>query len=60
MVDPKKRTHKHKENEAIQFEFDMQTDRYDTISEEMVSDVFFICHTDIMCVLFLGEIWHHI
>lgn len=38
VIDPKKRTHKHKENEAIQFEFDMQTDRYDTISEEMVSD----------------------
>ncbi|KAK5638044.1 hypothetical protein RI129_012339 [Pyrocoelia pectoralis] len=35
VLDPKKRTHKHKENEAIQFEFDMETDRYDTISEEM-------------------------
>lgn len=37
VMDPKKRTHKHKENEAIQFEFDLQTDRYDTISEEMVN-----------------------
>ncbi|KAF5280105.1 hypothetical protein FQA39_LY18139 [Lamprigera yunnana] len=35
VLEPKKRTHKHKENEAIQFEFDMETDRYDTISEEM-------------------------
>ncbi|KAB0790874.1 hypothetical protein PPYR_14961 [Photinus pyralis] len=35
VLDPKKRTHKHKENEAIQFEFDLVTDRYDTISEEM-------------------------
>ncbi|XP_044261028.1 titin isoform X1 [Tribolium madens] len=35
VIDPKKRTHKHKENEAIQFEFDMETDRIDTISEEM-------------------------
>ncbi|KAG5894182.1 hypothetical protein JTB14_037752 [Gonioctena quinquepunctata] len=35
VIDPKKRTHKHKENEAIQFEFDMETDRYNTISEEM-------------------------
>lgn len=43
VIDPKKRTHKHKENEAIQFEFDMQTDRYDTISEEMVSDFFCCC-----------------
>ncbi|XP_066148787.1 serine/threonine-protein kinase Wnk isoform X1 [Euwallacea fornicatus] len=35
VVDPKKRTHKHKENEAIQFEFDMETDKYDAISAEM-------------------------
>lgn len=37
VIDPKKRTHKHKENEAIQFEFDMETDKYDAIAEEMVS-----------------------
>lgn len=37
VIDPKKRTHKHKINEAIQFEFDMGTDRIDTIVEEMVS-----------------------
>lgn len=37
VIDPKKRTHKHKENEAIQFEFDMATDKYDAIAEEMVS-----------------------
>lgn len=36
VIDPKKRTHKHKINEAIQFEFDMGTDRIDTIVEEMV------------------------
>ncbi|XP_072381692.1 uncharacterized protein [Diabrotica undecimpunctata] len=35
VIDPKKRTHKHKENEAIQFEFDMEMDRYMTIAEEM-------------------------
>uniref|UniRef100_A0AAR5PDY8 non-specific serine/threonine protein kinase n=1 Tax=Dendroctonus ponderosae TaxID=77166 RepID=A0AAR5PDY8_DENPD len=35
VIDPKKRTHKHKENEAIQFEFDMETDKYDAIAEEM-------------------------
>ncbi|RZC40188.1 mediator of RNA polymerase II transcription subunit 26, partial [Asbolus verrucosus] len=35
VIDPKKRTHKHKENEAIQFEFDMESDRPDTIAEEM-------------------------
>lgn len=37
VIDPKKRTHKHKENEAIQFEFDMETDKYDAIAAEMVS-----------------------
>lgn len=42
VIDPKKRTHKHKENEAIQFEYDMETDRIDTIAEEMVS-FSFIC-----------------
>lgn len=41
VIDPKKRTHKHKENEAIQFEYDLETDKYTTIVEEMVSDVFF-------------------
>lgn len=36
VIDPKKRTHKHKENEAIQFEFDMEMDRCNTVAEEMV------------------------
>ncbi|KAI4454932.1 serine/threonine-protein kinase wnk with no lysine -related [Holotrichia oblita] len=36
VIDPKKRTHKHKENEAIQFEFDIDSDRIETIAEEMV------------------------
>lgn len=42
VIDPKKRTNKHKENEAIQFEFDMETDRYDTIAEEMVIYIFLL------------------
>lgn len=36
VLDPKKRSHKHKENEAIQFDFDTKTDSYDAVSEEMV------------------------
>lgn len=40
VIDPKKRTHKHKENEAIQFDFDLESDRPNTISEEMVSFYF--------------------
>lgn len=43
VIDPKKRTHKHKENEAIQFEFDLENDRIETISEEMVIFVCFMC-----------------
>lgn len=41
VLDPKKRTHKHKENEAIQFEYDLETDKYITIVDEMVSTIFF-------------------
>ncbi|XP_046986823.1 uncharacterized protein LOC124556848 isoform X1 [Schistocerca americana] len=36
VLDPKKRSHKHKENEAIQFEFDMQNDNADGVASEMV------------------------
>lgn len=39
VIDPKKRTHKHKENEAIQFEYDLETDKFITIVEEMVSNI---------------------
>ncbi|XP_039287299.1 uncharacterized protein LOC111050075 [Nilaparvata lugens] len=35
VLDPKKRSHKHKENEAIQFEFDMATDVADEVAFEM-------------------------
>lgn len=37
VLDPKKRSNKHKENEAIQFDFDMSTDNADEVSSEMVS-----------------------
>ncbi|RZF44253.1 hypothetical protein LSTR_LSTR003893 [Laodelphax striatellus] len=35
VIDPKKRSHKHKENEAIQFEFDIGTDNPDEVATEM-------------------------
>ena len=35
-IDPKKRTNKYKENEAIQFDFDIHADLYESVSEEMV------------------------
>lgn len=35
LMDPKKRTSKHKENEAIQFDFDITTDNADEIAGEM-------------------------
>lgn len=36
VLDPKKRSNKHKENEAIQFEFDIISDNADEVSQEMV------------------------
>ncbi|MPC16254.1 Serine/threonine-protein kinase WNK1 [Portunus trituberculatus] len=36
VVDAKKRKDKHKENEAIQFDFDMEKDNPDKIAEGMV------------------------
>lgn len=36
VLDPKKRSNKHKENEAIQFEFDIINDNADEVSQEMV------------------------
>lgn len=35
LMDPKKRTSKHKENEAIQFDFDITTDNADELASEM-------------------------
>uniref|UniRef100_A0A1B6E2K2 non-specific serine/threonine protein kinase n=3 Tax=Clastoptera arizonana TaxID=38151 RepID=A0A1B6E2K2_9HEMI len=35
VLDPKKRSNKHKENEAIQFDFDMSTDNADEVATEM-------------------------
>ena len=36
VLDPKKRSNKHKENEAIQFEFDVISDNADEVATEMV------------------------
>lgn len=38
VLDPKKRSNKHKENEAIQFDFDINNDNADEVSQEMVSN----------------------
>ncbi|XP_076164633.1 wnk kinase isoform X2 [Ptiloglossa arizonensis] len=35
VLDPKKRTNKHKENEAIQFDFDIQADNAEEVASEM-------------------------
>lgn len=37
VVDPKKRKDKHKENEAIQFDFDLKKDNPEDVAREMVS-----------------------
>lgn len=36
VVDPKKRKDRHKENEAIQFDFDIETDVPEEVAQEMV------------------------
>jgi WNK lysine deficient protein kinase len=36
VVDPKKRSNKYKENEAIQFEFDVENDNAEEVAQEMV------------------------
>lgn len=38
VLDPKKRSNKHKENEAIQFDFDMAADDPDEVAGEMVRE----------------------
>lgn len=51
VVDPKKRRDKHKENEAIQFEFDLNNDQAEDVALEMVLEdydwyifyIWFIC-----------------
>lgn len=40
VLDPKKRSNKHKENEAIQFEFDIQADNAEEVASEMASIIF--------------------
>lgn len=38
VVDPKKRSNKYKENEAIQFEFDIVNDNPEEVAQEMVRE----------------------
>ncbi|XP_054721257.1 serine/threonine-protein kinase WNK1-like [Uloborus diversus] len=38
LLDPKKRKEKHKENEAIQFEFDIETDNCDEVAQAMAKN----------------------
>lgn len=49
VIDPKKRSNKHKENEAIQFDFDMATDNADEVSSEMVCIQFVVYHFTEVC-----------
>ena len=43
VVDPKKRKDKHKENEAIQFEFDLASDQAEDVAQEMVRSLLGQC-----------------
>lgn len=44
VVDPKKRKDKHKENEAIQFGFDLGSDDPDQVAQEMVISIYIIIY----------------
>lgn len=49
VVDPKKRKDKHKENEAIQFGFDLNSDDPDKVAQEMVKTCLAF-HRDAHCI----------
>ena len=40
VVDPKKRKDRHKENEAIQFDYNIQSDQPEEVAQEMVGSGF--------------------
>lgn len=43
ILDPKKRSNKYKENEAIQFDFDMETDNAEEVAKDMVFTIYKYC-----------------
>lgn len=51
VVDPKKRRDKHKENEAIQFEFDLENDQAEDVALEMVHKHWLV----LFCFFLRGE-----
>jgi Oxidative-stress-responsive kinase 1 C terminal. len=54
VLDPKKRSNKHKENEAIQFEFDIQADNAEEVASEMASIIF-----EHSFVVLHDALWYH-
>lgn len=54
VVDPKKRRDKHKENEAIQFEFDLDNDQAEDVALEMVHMHWLV----LFCLSFLKGEWN--
>ena len=50
VVDPKKRKDKHKENEAIQFDFDTSNDVPENVAQEMVNTHLDKLKTNLWCV----------
>ena len=47
LADPKKRKDKHKENEAIQFDFNLGTDQPEKVTLELVSELSVSCNVAI-------------
>lgn len=60
VLDPKKRSNKHKENEAIQFEFDIPADNAEEVASEMASSCKVSVFCSIACELFICSVVSHI
>ena len=52
VLDPKKRRDKHKENEAIQFEFNVVTDDADKLAQDMVTAAAHISTINVSSLIF--------
>ena len=57
LEDPKKRKDKHKENEGIQFDFNLGTDQPEKVTQELVSNHFVFTNPILVNVLIIPDIF---
>lgn len=48
VVDPKRRKHQHKEDEAIQFDYNIKKDNADKVAQEMVRSLSYLICNDLL------------